>query len=51
MSEPTQDTPQERDSKAEILAQELKEFRTETRRFYMVVLIFLAISTMWEHAW
>lgn len=46
-NEPTPDTPQEREDKADVLARELRHFRLETRVFYMIVLIFLALKEIW----
>ncbi len=38
----TEDTPQERDDKAQVLATELRRFKIELRVYYFILLLFFA---------
>lgn len=38
---PTEDTPQERVDKAEVLAREVKRFRWEVRGYYAITILYL----------
>jgi hypothetical protein len=41
---PTDDTPQERDDKASVLARELRQFRWETRVAYIALLVVILLK-------
>lgn len=44
MTEPTPDTPQEREDKAASLAKELRSFKREIRIYFAVVSLFILAS-------